>query len=88
MRDQRAARRRTPSPKTGIQKDALMRQIRIGDITIDAVIEREGPWRRGASAKPPNAVIPGCAAWRGPGIHNHHREYGFRARSASLRAPE
>jgi hypothetical protein len=23
-----------------------MRQIRIGDITIDAVIEREGPWRR------------------------------------------
>ena len=23
-----------------------MKQIRIGDITIDAVIEREGPWRR------------------------------------------
>ena len=23
-----------------------MRQIRIGDLTIDAVIEREGPWRR------------------------------------------
>ena len=23
-----------------------MRQIRVGDITIDAVIEREGPWRR------------------------------------------
>ena len=23
-----------------------MRQIRIGDVTIDAVIEREGPWRR------------------------------------------
>jgi hypothetical protein len=23
-----------------------MRQVRIGDITIDAVIEREGPWRR------------------------------------------
>ena len=23
-----------------------MRQLRIGDITIDAVIEREGPWRR------------------------------------------
>nr|WP_249779850.1 hypothetical protein [Bradyrhizobium sediminis] len=23
-----------------------MRQIRIGDITVDAVIEREGPWRR------------------------------------------
>jgi hypothetical protein len=23
-----------------------MRQITIGDITIDAVIEREGPWRR------------------------------------------
>jgi glyoxylase-like metal-dependent hydrolase (beta-lactamase superfamily II) len=23
-----------------------MRQIRIGDITIDAVVEREGPWRR------------------------------------------
>ena len=23
-----------------------MKQIRVGDITIDAVIEREGPWRR------------------------------------------
>ena len=23
-----------------------MRQIRIGDVTIDPVIEREGPWRR------------------------------------------
>src|ERR1700680_4377324 len=26
-------------------------------------------------------VIPGCATWRRPGIHNHDREYGFRARS-------
>jgi len=25
-----------------------MRQLRIGDITIDAVIEREGPWRAAA----------------------------------------
>ena len=25
---------------------AAMKQLRIGDITIDAVIEREGPWRR------------------------------------------
>jgi hypothetical protein len=23
-----------------------MKQIRIGDITIDAVVERDGPWRR------------------------------------------
>ena len=23
-----------------------MRQIRVGDVTIDAVVEREGPWRR------------------------------------------
>jgi len=23
-----------------------MKQLRVGDITIDAVIEREGPWRR------------------------------------------
>ncbi len=23
-----------------------MKQLRIGDITIDAVIERDGPWRR------------------------------------------
>src|ERR1700753_3441409 len=23
-----------------------MRQVKVGDITIDAVIEREGPWRR------------------------------------------
>src|SRR5271156_1589320 len=27
-------------------EEADMRQVRIGDITIDAVIEREGPWRR------------------------------------------
>ena len=27
------------------------------------------------------AVIPGCAFWRRPGIHNHDREYGFRARA-------
>src|SRR5258707_15894670 len=32
-----------------------MKQIRIGDITIDAVIEREGPWRR------PPAFSPACA---------------------------
>ena len=25
---------------------SIMKQLRIGDITIDAVIEREGPWRR------------------------------------------
>jgi len=29
----------------------------------------------------PSAVIPGCAAWRRPGIHTHDRGYGFRARS-------
>ena len=29
----------------------------------------------------PSVVIPGCATWRRPGIHNHHREYGFRARA-------
>ena len=23
-----------------------MKQIRVGDVTIDSVIEREGPWRR------------------------------------------
>src|SRR6476660_10330999 len=27
-------------------KEAAMRQVKIGDVTIDAVIEREGPWRR------------------------------------------
>jgi hypothetical protein len=26
--------------------EPAMKQLRIGDITIDAVIEREGPWRR------------------------------------------
>jgi hypothetical protein len=25
------------------------------------------------------SVIPGRATWREPGIHNHDREYGFRA---------
>lgn len=29
-----------------------MRQLRIGDVTIDAVIEREGPWRRPADFFP------------------------------------
>jgi hypothetical protein len=28
------------------QGENKMKQIRIGDVTIDAVIEREGPWRR------------------------------------------
>src|SRR3954447_5245467 len=32
------------------------------------------------------AVISACAAWRRPGIHNHDREYGFRARASH--APE
>jgi hypothetical protein len=27
----------------------------------------------------PTVVIPGCAAWRRPGIHTHDRGYGFRA---------
>jgi glyoxylase-like metal-dependent hydrolase (beta-lactamase superfamily II) len=36
------------APDTLLQKteEATMKQIRIGDISIDAVIEREGPWRR------------------------------------------
>src|ERR1700754_414590 len=32
------------SPKKGERE--TMKQLRIGDVTIDAVIEREGPWRR------------------------------------------
>ena len=32
-------------------------------------------------------VIPGCAVWRRPGIHNHHREYGFRARAKKEARP-
>src|SRR5215468_3488805 len=28
------------------KRGGTMKQLRIGDITIDAVIEREGPWRR------------------------------------------
>src|SRR5216684_778362 len=31
------------------------------------------------------AVIPGCAAWRRPGIHTPGRGYGFRARSLRSR---
>src|SRR5258708_11626249 len=27
-------------------EEAAMRQVKIGEVTIDAVIEREGPWRR------------------------------------------
>ena len=30
-----------------------MKQLKIGDITIDAVIEREGPWRRPQDFFPP-----------------------------------
>src|SRR5271170_6159982 len=51
---------RVPRPRSSVslnrQKAAVtvpadirgnkMKQIRIGDVTIDAVIEREGPWRR------------------------------------------
>jgi hypothetical protein len=33
-----------------------------------------------------SSVIPGCAAWRRPGIHTPGRGYGFRARAP--RAPE
>src|ERR1700754_1293602 len=32
------------APKKGSETE--MKQIRIGDVTIDAVVEREGPWRR------------------------------------------
>ena len=35
-------------------------------------------WRE--RGKAPSGVIPGRATWRGPGIHNHDRECGFRAR--------
>src|SRR5258708_19125329 len=27
-------------------EEAAMRQVKIGEVTIDAVVEREGPWRR------------------------------------------
>jgi len=37
-----AARYARPNKSGGNKNE----QIRIGDITIDAVIEREGPWRR------------------------------------------
>ncbi len=38
-------------------------------------------------------VIPGCASWRRPGIHNHDREYGFsdvqlHIKARATRAPE
>jgi hypothetical protein len=29
-----------------------MRQIRIGDVTIDSIIERDGPWRVSAVSSP------------------------------------
>jgi len=42
--------------------ETTMKQLRIGDITIDAVIEREGPWRR------PQDFFPGYgdAGFRDP----------------------
>src|SRR4029453_8666398 len=43
-----AACRYWPLPLRCLEKgsETTMKQLRIGDITIDAVIEREGPWRR------------------------------------------
>jgi hypothetical protein len=35
-------------------------------------------WLRANGPRPKSdLVIPGCASWRRPGIHNHDREYGF-----------
>jgi len=36
----------------------------------------------------PPPSFRGAPSWREPGIHTPDRGYGFRARSASLRAPE
>jgi hypothetical protein len=33
-------------PRKKMRSETAMKQVRIGDITIDAVIERDGPWRR------------------------------------------
>ena len=52
------------------------------DRTLDG--DAVGNNKRGAVK---TSVIPGCAVRRRPGIHNHHREYGFRAR-AKMRVPE
>src|SRR5712672_1531671 len=51
------------------------RHVVLPDVTLQYGLERESL-----------LVIPGCATWRRPGIHNHDREYGFRARAS--RAPE
>jgi len=40
-----------------------MKQLRIGDITIDAVIEREGPWRRPQDFFPAYDEAVFCRAW-------------------------
>jgi hypothetical protein len=34
-----------------------MKQLRIGDITIDAVLEREGPWRRPQDFFPATSTV-------------------------------
>ena len=52
------------------------------------LIEEQNPgWVDLYSGIASQIVIPGRASWRGPGIHNHDREYGFRAR-AKWRVPE
>jgi transposase len=51
-------------------------------------------WLRANGPRPKSdLVIPGCASWRRPGIHNHDREYGFsdpqlRIIARASRAPE
>jgi hypothetical protein len=55
------------------------RMRRIAGAALTLVMPGCTSWLGAASS----FVIPGCAAWRRPGIHNHHREYGFRARAAA-----
>src|ERR1700760_1762092 len=49
VRPSRQSRRlNDPRPPATLAENGerTIKQLRIGDITIDAVIEREGPWRR------------------------------------------
>jgi hypothetical protein len=40
--------------------------------------------KQGRAATPQSIVIPGASETNEPGIHNHDREYGFRARPAGV----
>jgi hypothetical protein len=60
-----------------------MKETRIGDITIDAVIEREGPWRRPPRVSVHRRYGEGSGALRRT---PHSQQDAFSSKTLSLEA--